>query len=120
MTPNPPKPSPARRSEQDGAPENAPDPTKRAGDPSTGRPEADDEAGAIITGTPGTPTQQGTSTFTVQGTNGDGQPLRGTYSITVGPAPPPTIITPNPLEPGTIGTAYAQNLFVSGGIGPYT
>jgi len=38
-------------------------------------------AGAIITGTP---TQQGTSTFTVQGTNGIGQPLQGTYSITVG------------------------------------
>ena len=38
-------------------------------------------AGAIITGTP---TQQGTSTFTVQGTNGIGQPLQGTYSVTVG------------------------------------
>jgi hypothetical protein len=33
----------------------------------------------------GTPTQQGTFTFTVKGTDQEGQPLQQAYSITVGP-----------------------------------
>jgi hypothetical protein len=36
----------------------------------------------------GTPTQQGTFTFTVKGTDQQGQPLRQTYSIRVAPPTP--------------------------------
>jgi len=45
----------------------------------------------------------------------------GTYSITVGPPPPPTITFPVPCcNAGTVGSAYFQNFFSSGGAGPFT
>jgi hypothetical protein len=77
-------------------------------------------AGTIVAGTP---TQQGTFTFTVTGTDGQGQPLQQTYRITVDPPLPLTIVLPaggSTLAPGTIGAAYAQNFFLSGGVAPYT
>ncbi len=77
-------------------------------------------AGTIVGGTP---TQQGTFAFTVKGTDGQGQPLQQAYSITVGPPPPLAVVLPasgSTLQAGTVGTAYAQNFFLSGGVAPYT
>jgi len=74
----------------------------------------------------GTPTQQGiepTSTFTVRGTGDHGQPLYQAYSITVDQNLPLSIVLPgsgSTLEPGTVGQAFGQNFFLSGGAGPYS
>ena len=69
----------------------------------------------------GTPTQQGTFTFTVKGTDQQGQSLQQTYSITVGPPPPLAITFPTTCcNTGTLGQAYLQNFFLSGGVGPFT
>ena len=77
-------------------------------------------AGTIVAGTP---TQQGTFTFTVKGTDGQGQPLQQAYSITVDPPLPLAVVLPaggSTLHSGTVGTAYAQGFFLSGGVAPYT
>jgi hypothetical protein len=74
----------------------------------------------------GTPTQQGiepTYTFTVRGTGDHGQPLYQAYSITVDQNLPLSIVLPSSgstLEPGTVGQAFGQNFFLSGGAGPYS
>jgi hypothetical protein len=68
----------------------------------------------------GTPSQQGKFTFTVKGTDQEGQPLQQTYSIKVGPPLPLTDTTVSPLQPGTVGTPYAADFFLSGGAAPYT
>ena len=74
----------------------------------------------------GTPTQQGTFTFTVDNVpfNQPGAPpSQGTYSITVNPPLPLQVVLPaggSDLSPGTVGVAYAQNFFLSGGVAPYT
>src|SRR6516162_871664 len=74
----------------------------------------------------GTPTQQGTFTFTVDNVpfNQPGAPpSQGTYSITVNPPLPLKVVLPasgSTLSPGTVGKAYAQNFFLSGGVAPYT
>ena len=71
----------------------------------------------------GTPTRQGTFTFTVHVTpfGASAPSTNGTYSITVGPPPPLTITFPSPCcNAGTVGSAYFQNFFSSGGIGPFT
>src|SRR5260370_33866593 len=74
----------------------------------------------------GTPTQQGTFTFTVDNVpfnNPGAPPSQGSYSITVGPPLPLKIVLPasgSTLPPGTVGVAYAQNFFLSGGVAPYT
>ncbi len=71
----------------------------------------------------GTPTGQGTFTFTVAGVDNAGQRLRQTYSITIDPPLPLTIVLPasgSTLLDGTVGTPYAQNFFLSGGVAPYT
>jgi Putative Ig domain len=81
-------------------------------------------AGATIIG--GTPTQRGTFTFTVDNVpfnNPSAPPSQATYSITVGPPLPLKIVLPasgSTLRPGTVGVAYAQNFFLSGGVAPYT
>ena len=77
-------------------------------------------SGVIIAGTP---TEQGTFTFTVKGTDGEGQPLQQAYSITVGPAPPLTVVLPDSgstLEPGDVGVSYGQNFFTDAGVAPCT
>ena len=82
-------------------------------------------AGATIIG--GTPTQQGTFTFTVDNfspnTPPGGAPASQlTYSITVNPPLPLQVVLPaggSDLSPGTVGVAYAQNFFLSGGVAPY-
>ena len=88
--------------------------------PGMSMPSSYGAAGTIVAGTP---TQQGTFTFTVHGTDGQGQPLQQAYSITVDPPPPLAVVLPGSgptLAPGTVGVAYAQNFFLSGGVAPYT
>jgi hypothetical protein len=69
----------------------------------------------------GTPTQQGSFTFTVKGTDQQGQPLRQTYRIGVSPAPPLAITFPTTCcTAATLGQAYLQNFFLFGGVGPFT
>jgi len=78
-------------------------------------------SGATISGTA---SQPGTgSTFTVQGTGDQGQPLYQIYQLTVDQDLPLAITLPavgSTLSPGMVGGAYAQNFFLSGGAGPYT
>ena len=77
-------------------------------------------AGTIVGGTP---TTAGTFAFTVHvvpfanpGTPG----ANGTYSIKVGPPPPLAVSFPSSCcSAGTVGTAYLQNFFSSGGVGPF-
>jgi large repetitive protein len=74
-----------------------------------------------ITG--GTPTTAGGSSFTVQGTGDQGQPLYQAYSIAVDQNQPLAIVLPaigSTLSPGVVGGTYAQNFFLSGGAAPYT
>jgi len=70
----------------------------------------------------GTPTQQGTFTFTVDNvpfSQPGAPPSQGTYSITVNPPLPLQVVLPasgSDLSPGTVGVAYAQNFFLSGAL----
>jgi hypothetical protein len=77
-------------------------------------------AGTIVGGTP---TTAGTFTFTVHVTKfGASTPsTNGTYRITVGGAAPLAITFPATCcNAGTVGSSYFQNLFTSGGVGPFT
>ena len=80
-------------------------------------------SGAIVGGTPGQPGIEGGSSFTVQGTGDQGQPLYQAYSIAVDQNLPLTIVLPSSgstFFPGTVGQALALDFFLSGGAGPYT
>jgi hypothetical protein len=67
----------------------------------------------------GTPTQTGTSTFTVQVTDGV-ETATKTFTITINSAVPLEITLPGPTaQSGTVGQFYFQNLFASGGEPPY-
>ena len=80
-------------------------------------------SGDAIGGTAAAPGIEPGSTFTVQGTGDQGQPLYQVYSIVVDPNEPLAINPPSGgsnLSPGTAGEAYAQNFFLIGGAGPYT
>jgi large repetitive protein len=66
----------------------------------------------------GSPTQQGTFTFTVTESAQAGPPLQEAYSITVGPPLPLTDTTA--VSAGTVGTAYTAGFTLSGGEAPYT
>jgi hypothetical protein len=78
-------------------------------------------SGAIVGGTPGPPGITGGSTFTVQGTGDQGQPLYQAYSIAVDQNVPLTInASGGTALGGTVGQAFAQDFFLSGGAAPYT
>ncbi len=80
-------------------------------------------SGAIIGGTPGQPGIEGGSSFTVQGTGDQGQPLYQAYSIAVDQDVPLSIVldsSGSTFYPGTVGQALALDFFVSGGAAPYT
>jgi hypothetical protein len=72
----------------------------------------------------GTPTQQGTFTFTVSGHDWNFVPIPAlTYQITVLGPPPLTIVLPASgptLDPGTEGQPYVQGFFLNGGSPSYT
>ena len=74
-------------------------------------------SGDTIGGTAAAPGIEPGSTFTVQGTGDQGQPLYQVYSILVDPDEPLAINASggSTLSPGTVGGAYAQNFFLSGG-----
>jgi large repetitive protein len=75
-------------------------------------------SGGIVGGAPGQP---GGSTFTVQGTGDQGQPLYQAYSIAVDQNVPLAINASGGTDlGGTVGQAFAQNFFLSGGAAPYT
>ena len=65
--------------------------------------------GASGTIVAGTPTHEGSFSFTVKGTDQEGQRLRQAYRISVGHPLPLTDTTINPLPPGTVGAVYAAN-----------
>ncbi len=74
----------------------------------------DSNGNGIISGTPTTP---GTpSTFTVQASDSEMIPTRGSAQLTLTIIAIGTTSLPN----GTINAPYAQSLFVLGGTGPYT
>ncbi|HEY1000055.1 MAG TPA: putative Ig domain-containing protein, partial [Streptosporangiaceae bacterium] len=80
-------------------------------------------SGTTIGGTPAAPGIEPTSSFTVQGTDTQGQPLYQPYQITVDPNQPLTVVLPasgSTLYPGTVGEAFGINFFLSGGAAPYT
>ena len=71
----------------------------------------------------GSATQDSTFSFTVQGTDTQGQPLYQPYQVTVDPNQPLAVVLPasgSTLYPGTVGQAFALNFFLSGGAAPYT
>ena len=80
-------------------------------------------SGDLISGSPGQPGIEPAYSFTVQGTGDQGQPLYQTYQIMVDPNEPLAVVLPSEgstLGAGTVGQAYAQNFFLSGGAAPYT
>jgi large repetitive protein len=80
-------------------------------------------SGDTVSGTPPVSATNVTDDFTVQGTGDQGQPLYQAYQITVDPNQPLTVGLPasgSTLAPGTVGQAYAQDFFISGGGNPYT
>jgi hypothetical protein len=69
----------------------------------------------------GTPAAVGGSSFTVQGTGDQGQPLYQAYSIAVDQNQPLAVNNGGPaLDPGFTGQAYTALFFVIGGAAPYT
>jgi Putative Ig domain len=68
----------------------------------------------------GTPKTVGTSTVTIQATNGSGTPISQSFTITVNPPPALTITTPPTIAPGTVAEAYSYTLQAAFGTQPYT
>ena len=68
----------------------------------------------------GTPKQTGTSTFTLQVTDGARDTAQQAFSLTIDPPLPLVITSGTCCTNGTVGTAYQTNFFASGGVQPYT
>lgn len=69
----------------------------------------------------GTPTRAETATFTVQATDKSGNKTSRVFTLTVNPPLPLTVTNPSStFINGSVGVAYATNLFASGGVQPYT
>ncbi|HET9345629.1 MAG TPA: Ig domain-containing protein [Candidatus Limnocylindrales bacterium] len=68
----------------------------------------------------GTPTREGTFTFTVRVEDPAGNTDTQVFTITIDPPEPLVINNPSPtLREGFVGEPYAANLFAIGGIQPY-
>ncbi len=68
----------------------------------------------------GTPTTAQMSTFTLQVRDGVGDTAQQAFTLTITPPAPLVITFPSSCCPaGTVGTAYSQNFFLSGGVAPY-
>jgi Putative Ig domain len=68
----------------------------------------------------GTPKQTGTSTFTLQVTDGARDTAQQAFSLTIDPPLPLVITSGTCCSNGTVGTAYHTNFFAAGGVQPYT
>jgi len=66
----------------------------------------------------GTPTANGTSSFTAKVTDNAGATATAALAIAINPAA--LVITTSSLPNGTVGAAYSQTLAASGGVTPYT
>jgi len=78
-------------------------------------------SGDIVGGTATDPGVEPGRNFTVQGSGDQGQPLYQAYTILVDQNLPLTINASGGTSlGGTVGEAFAQNFFLSGGAGPYT
>jgi hypothetical protein len=68
----------------------------------------------------GTPTTEGTSTFTIQVKDETRATDTETFSMTIQPTPP-LVVTTEALSDGSVGEFYCcGNLFASGGVPGYT
>ena len=65
----------------------------------------------------GTPTANGTFTFTVQVADNAGLSASKTFSVAI--SPPPLVISTDAVFSGTVGLAYSQTFSATGGIPPY-
>jgi hypothetical protein len=77
--------------------------------------------GVTSGGIHGTPTRAETKTFTVEVRDKAGNTARRTFTLTIDP-PLPLVITngTSTLTSGVVGQPYANSLFASGGIQPYS
>jgi hypothetical protein len=73
-------------------------------------------AGHVI----GTPTTQGTYTFTVKAVDANGASDTETFTITITPPAALAITSPSTLPSGTVGTNYLVQLAATGGLPGYT
>jgi hypothetical protein len=88
--------------------------------PGLSLPAAFGPSGDVVSGTPTDPGVQPGRNFTVQGAGDQGQPLYQAYSINVNQDVPLTINASGGTDlGGTVGQAFAQDFFLSGGAGPY-
>ncbi|MGB7586050.1 MAG: putative Ig domain-containing protein [Terriglobales bacterium] len=67
----------------------------------------------------GTPTALGTSKFTLQVTDSNGNVASQALSLTINPAPPLSVATRS-LSAGSVGVSYNQTLQAASGKAPYT
>ena len=67
----------------------------------------------------GTPTTQGTSTFTVQAQDSLGSIGSGLFSIIISPAANNKTLALSPLPGATVGVPYSATVIVTGGTAPY-
>ncbi len=68
----------------------------------------------------GTPTTQGSSTFTAQAQDSTGAKASAPFVIVINPAQVPLSLSNTALPNGTVGVAYSSTIGVSGGTSPYT
>jgi hypothetical protein len=67
----------------------------------------------------GTPTALGSSTFTIQVTDGTCSASQ-VYTITISPLCPAITVNPATLPNGTVGVSYSQTITATGGTAPYS
>jgi putative Ig domain-containing protein len=70
-------------------------------------------------GISGTPTAQGTFSFTITIRDVNGATASRMFSITIGPPLPLSVTTPSPLPEGSVNAAYAVALQAAGGVPPF-